>query len=249
MKIICRGKIFTDIEAIIFDKDGTLADSETFLRKLAITRARLIDAQIPGVNEPLLMAFGVENDYLNPTGLMAVGSHQENQIVAAGYISETGKSWFESLAIAQQCFGEAEKSLPTRTHTSPLFTGSLEVLKYLAEAGLKLGILSADTTQGVQEFVEHYQISPYINLFMGVDSGLSKPNPALFLLACEKLAVEPENTLMVGDSQGDIAMAKEAKAAGVVGICWRNPQAHHLATADVVISDLAELQLLEENRS
>ncbi len=244
MNIICKGKIFSDIEAIIFDKDGTLADSENFLRKLAITRARLIDAQIPGVNEPLLMAFGVENDYLNPTGLMAVGSHQENQIVAAGYICETGKSWFESLAIAKQCFTEAEKSLPTRGSISPLFTGSLEVLKLLWEAGLKLGILSADTTQGVQEFVDNHQLSHYINLIMGVDSGLSKPDPALFLLACDKLGVKPENTLMVGDSQGDIAMAKNAKASGVIGICGKNPQANHLAEADVIISDLADLKLI-----
>ena len=244
MNIICRGQVISDIEAIIFDKDGTLADSENFLRELALKRARLIDAQVPGTGEPLLMAFGVENDYLNPTGLMAVGSHRENQIVSAGYIAETGKSWFESLAIAKQCFTEAEKSLPTRASTSPLFAGSLEVLKFLSEAGLKLGILSADTTEGVREFVKDHQLSDYIDLIMGVDSGLSKPDPQLFILACDKLGVKPNQTLMVGDSQGDIAMAKGAKAAGVIGISWKDPQANHLAAADVVISDLADLKIL-----
>ena len=73
---------------------------------------------------------------------------------------------------------------------------------------------------------------------------LSKPDPALFLLACDKLGVKPENTLMVGDSQGDIAMAKNAKASGVIGICGKNPQANHLAEADVIISDLADLKLI-----
>lgn len=244
MKIRCQEKIFDNINAIIFDKDGTLADSENFLRELALKRARLIDANIPGIGEPLLMAFGVERDYLNPTGLMAVGSHRENEIVAAGYIAETGKSWFESLEIAKKCFTEAEKSLPTRGSISPLFTGSLDVLKLLSEAGLKLGILSADTTAGVQEFVNNHQLSPYINLMMGVDSGLSKPDPALFLSACAKLGVKPENTLMVGDSQGDIAMGKSAKSAGVIGICWKHPQTNHLASADVIISDLSEIKIL-----
>jgi phosphoglycolate phosphatase len=38
-------------------------------------------------------------------------------------------------------------------------------------------------------------------------------------------------------------MAKNAQAGGVIGICWKYPQAPHLESADVVISDLAQLQL------
>ena len=241
--IRCKEHLFTDIEAIIFDKDGTLADSETFLRELALKRARLIDANIPGTYEPLLMAFGVEHNYLNPTGLMAVGSNKENQIVAAGYIAETGKSWFEALAIASECFENAEKAFPTRGVTSPLFAGSLEVLEMLSKTGLKLAILSADTTQGVKDFVENHQLSPYIDFIMGVDGGLSKPDPRLYLQTCEQLGVNPANTIMVGDSQGDISMAKNAQAGGVIGICWKYPQANHLQTADVVISDLAQIKI------
>lgn len=243
INVICKQKTFENIEAIIFDKDGTLADSENFLRELAFKRARLIDAQIPGIYEPLLMAFGVENDYLNPTGLMAVGSNKENQIVAAGYIAETGRSWFESLSIASESFNNAEKSFPHRGKTSPLFAGSLEILQELKQRGLKIAILSADTTEGVREFVTTHALDDYIDLIMGVDSGLFKPDPRLFLQACDTLGVKPENSLMIGDSQGDISMAKNAQAGGVIGICWKYPEAPHLQTADVVISDLAQLQL------
>jgi phosphoglycolate phosphatase len=241
--ITCQGKTFDNIEAIIFDKDGTLADSEQFLRELALKRARLIDAQIPGTGEPLLMAFGLEDGYLNPTGLMAVGSHHENLIVSAGYIAETGRSWFESLTIAKQGFEEADKTLPNRGNVSPLFTGSLEVLQTFCAQGLKLGILSADSTAGVMEFVKTHQLTPYIDLIMGVDSGLSKPDPRLFIQACEKMNVSPQKTLMIGDSQGDIAMAKNAGARGVIGICWHTPSISHLNDADVVISDLAMVKI------
>ncbi|WP_342597061.1 HAD family hydrolase [Cyanobacterium aponinum UTEX 3222] len=241
--IRCNQHLFRNIEAIIFDKDGTLADSEKFLRELAHKRARLIDANIPGTYEPLLMAFGVEQNYLNPTGLMAVGSNKENQIVAAGYIAETGKSWFEALEIASECFENAEKAFPTRGLTSPLFAGSLEVLEMLSKKGLKIAILSADTTQGVKDFVENHQLSPYIDFIMGVDGGLSKPDPRLYLQTCQQLGINPLNTLMVGDSQGDIAMAKNAQAGGVIGICWKYPHATHLNTADVVISDLAQIKI------
>jgi phosphoglycolate phosphatase len=242
--IRCKNREFPNIQAILFDKDGTLQDSQSFLRELAYKRSRMIDAQIPGIGEPLLMAFGLQNDRLDPTGLMAVGSRQENEIAAAAYIAETGRSWFESLAIARQGFAEADRYLQNRAETSPLFAGSLEVLKFLAEAGLKLGILSSDSTAGIEAFVQRHQLSDYIQLTIGADRGLQKPDPALFLQACQRLEVEPKATLMVGDSQGDIEMAASANAAGTIGICWGNPEAVYLESADVAIAQLDEIQIL-----
>ncbi len=236
---------FANIQAIIFDKDGTLEDSQTFLRELAQKRARLIDAQIPGIGEPLLMAFGIQEDRLDTTGLMAVGSHQENEIAAAAYIAETGRSWFESLKIARTAFTQAQSYFLDRAEYSSPFAGSVEAVKLLAKAGLKLGILSADSTRGVETFVERHQLSDYIQLSMGVESqSLQKPNPALFLQACQKLAVEPSTTLMVGDSVGDIAMAHQAGAAGAIGICWGATQAPHLVQADITIAHLEEIQVV-----
>ncbi|NEP11151.1 MAG: HAD family hydrolase [Symploca sp. SIO2C1] len=249
MSIIrCRDTTFPNIQAIIFDKDGTLEDSQVFLRELGQKRARLIDAQIPGIGEPLLMAFGIQEDTLDPTGLMAVGSRRENEIAAAAYIAETGRGWLESLAIAHNAFAEANRYLKDAANTSPMFTGSLEVLKFLSEAGLKLGILSADSTVGVQAFVKRHQLEPYIQLQQGVEEGPSKPDPALFIQACQTLGVEPASTLMVGDSLGDIEMARRAVAAGCIGICWGAPEAAHLQAADVVIAQLDEIQIVEEFR-
>jgi phosphoglycolate phosphatase len=243
--IRCRDVTFVNIEAIVFDKDGTLEDSQVFLRELGQKRSRLIDAQIPGIGEPLLMAFGIEGNTLNPTGLMAVGSRRETEIAAAAYIAETGRGWIESLAIARNAFEEADRYLKNTAHTSPLFAGSLEVLKFLSEAGLKLGILSAATTATVRAFVKRHQLDPYIQLQQGVDEGPSKPDPTLFLQACQTLGVEPASTLMVGDSAGDIEMARRAGAAGCIGICWGTPKAAHLEAADVVISQLDEIQVLD----
>ncbi|MBE9226970.1 HAD family hydrolase [Phormidium sp. LEGE 05292] len=241
--IRCGEVIFPEIRGIIFDKDGTLENSEEFLRNLAQKRSRLLDAQIPGVGEPLLMAFGVDGNKIDPTGLMAVGSRRENEIAAAAYVAETGRGWMEALAIASRAFTEADQHFQNAA-PSPLFIGSLEVLQLLSQAGLKLGILSADTTTKVQAFVQRYQLTDYIQLAMGVDRGPSKPDPILFWQACEKLGIEPGATLMVGDAVSDIEMARQAGAAGCIGICWGNSKATHLAMADVTIGQLDELEVL-----
>ncbi|MBE9041196.1 HAD family hydrolase, partial [Oscillatoriales cyanobacterium LEGE 11467] len=232
--IRAQGVVFSNIQGIIFDKDGTLENSETFLRSLGQKRSRLVDAQIPGAGESMSIAYGIEGDRLDPTGLLAVGSRCENEIAAAAYIAETGRGWLESLKIARKAFTEADRILRnTEDAPSPLFVGSLETIERLGKAGFKLGILSADTTARVQRFISHYQLDRYIEMGMGVDLGPSKPDPSLFVQACQSLGVAPERTLMVGDSPLDIEMARSAGAAGCIGICWDTPEAVHLEMADV----------------
>ncbi|TAF03277.1 MAG: HAD family hydrolase [Nostocales cyanobacterium] len=240
--IKCGNMTFSDIQAILFDKNGTLEDSEAYLRSLGQKAARMIDAQIPGIGEPLLMAFGINGDHLDPAGLIAVASRKETEVAAAAYIAETGRGWFESLNIACQALEEAEKYVGKTP--SPLFPGSLEVLKSLSSAGLKLGILSAATTADVQKFVITHQLRDYLELEMGVDEGPGKPDPILFLQACQALDVEPRTTLMVGDSVGDMQMARDGKAAGCIGITWIS-NSGNVKGADVVINQLDEIQIVE----
>ena len=241
--IKCKDVAFSNIEAVLFDKNGTLEDSESYLRTLGQKISRMIDAQIPGIGEPLLMAFGINGNFLDPAGLISVASRRETEIAAAAYIAETGRGWFESLKIACQALEEADQYVGKTP--SPLFVGSLEVLKSLSVAGLKLGILSAATTQEVQTFVRIHQLSDYLQLEKGVDDGPSKPDPILFLEACQALGVAPGATLMVGDSVGDMQMARNAKAAGCIGITWIG-RADNVQGADVVINQLDEIQIFDD---
>lgn len=235
----CGEKTFAPIQAVIFDKDGTLEDSHPFLRELAQKRSRLVDARVPGVGDPLLMALGAsDGKTLDPQGLMAVGSRAENIIAAAAYIAETGRSWPESLEIARSAFTEADRYLKRTPENAPLLPGTREVLQRLSLTSLKLGILSSATTQGVQEFIDRHQLSPYFQLAMGVNpQGPFKPSPDLFLNACDALGVEPRATLMVGDSALDMQMANQAGAAGAIAVCWRGGT---LEKADVAIAGFGE---------
>lgn len=232
---------FTDIEAIIFDKDGTLEDSGDYLRTLSQKRARLIDAQIPGVGEPLLMAFGVRDASLDVAGLQAVGSRHENEVAAAAYIAETGRGWSEAVQIARQAFVEADRVMASTP--AAMFGGCEIAIAAFAGAGLKLGIVSAATTRQVTQFVEYHQLQAHFQILLGSELEFAKPDPRLFRQACQQLGVNPDRTLMVGDSHWDMSMARQGGAAGCIGINWGRFGSTALAGADVTIAKLAELQI------
>lgn len=242
--IQCQQKRFEAIAAVIFDKDGTLADSAALLKTMAQERSQQIEQQVPGVGTALLTAFGFTQGQLNPAGLMAVGSRRENEIAAATYITATGKGWIDSLAIAQAAFAAVDQMLPRKATLTPLFLGTHNLLRSLQAANVKLGVLSSDTTANVKDFVQCYQLEPYFDLLMGTEQGPTKPDPTLFLRACAALQVLPEKTLMVGDSAADVVMAVKAGAAGCIEIQHGRDEAIALPGADIIIAKWAEIQVL-----
>ncbi len=239
-QINCLDRQFPNIQAIVFDKDGTLEDSGAYLRNLAQKRADSIDAIVPGSGEQLLKAFGVHHHTLDPAGLQAVGSRAENQIVAAGYIAATGKSWMTAIDMARQAFITADALF--RSTPASMFPGCLEQIQTLASAGIKLGIVSAATTSQVTRFAEYHSLQPYFQVLLGSDLHFAKPDPRLFQYACNELGVNPAQTLMIGDGSGDMTMGSQGGAAGCIGISWEGIS-RPLAAADLMITDLTQLQI------
>jgi phosphoglycolate phosphatase len=242
--IRCKDKTFQNIQAIIFDKDGTLASSELFLRNLGHKRSRLLDAKIPGVQDPLLMAFGLDGDRLNPAGLLAIGTRYENEIAAAAYVAETGRDWAEALEIVRSAFVEADSYMKRKAEETPLFAGARELIQMLTEADIRLGVVSSDTTSNVEDFVQHYDLAAYFQLRMGLDHLPGKPNPVIVQQACTALGVAPEASLWVGDAQIDIQLAIAGNVAGCIAVTWSGTHPAQLRNADVVIDRFEEIQIV-----
>lgn len=236
--------LFKNIQAIVFDKDGTLEDSHAILKDLGQVRSQFIEHQIPGLGQRLLQTFGITEDGLNPAGVMAVGSRRENEIVAAACITATGQTWSDSLKIAHQAFERADQALIT-SPPAPLFRECLGVLELLSTSGLKLGILSAASSKSVHGFVKRHHLEQYFQLEMGVDEGPSKPDARLFLQACQALDVSPLSAVMIGDAIGDMEMARGANAAGCIGLDRQLQVPQLWQSADVVIQRLDQIQVLE----
>lgn len=245
VKISCGGVIFPKIKAILFDKDGTLEDSREYLLQLTKERVQQIVSIAPDVSSILSLSFGIKEDMLDAEGLMAVGSRQENELGAAAIVASCGYGWYEAKEIVKEAFIKAHYKVAPNQTNSPLFADARKTIQALAKNKVKLGIVSADSLSQIEDFVCREDLKDYFQVLLGSDARLSKPDPLLYSKACRILGIEPNYTLMVGDSVGDITMAEEAGAMGTVGICWhslsRSPNLHR---ATVRIANLQEIEVI-----
>ncbi len=209
---------FPGIEAVLFDKDGTLADTSHFLSRLAQSRVRAIQARIPEIDDRLLVSMGVQGDGFNPFGLMAVGTRYENCVAAAAYVAESGCSWAMALMLVQQAFAEADRQCGDKAAQTPPYNDTADCLERLAQAGLKLAILTGDTLSHTQAFLHRYDLARWIQAIGAADTGPSKPDPVSVVQLCDRIGVSPDRVLLVGDSEIDMQVARLAGVIGAIGI-------------------------------
>ncbi|NER00312.1 MAG: HAD family hydrolase [Cyanothece sp. SIO2G6] len=240
--VSCNGIIFRGVETVIFDKDGTLAHSLPFLYALGRSRSRYLDAQISGVYDPLLMAFGIEGNQLHPQGLLAVGSRHENEIAAAAYVAETGRSWIESRQIVAQAFTEADATMGQKAAATAPCEDVEVLVRSLAQAQLHLGLLSSDTTANVEAFVHCYNFTDYFDFLAGVDEVDKSDRPAC-LQFLQRQDITPQATLVIGDSDADRQLAQNIGAIGCIGVTWGWSQSYTIKGVEAIATHPREIQL------
>jgi putative hydrolase of the HAD superfamily len=80
------------------------------------------------------------------------------------------------------------------------FPDTLVTLQAVHERGLRIGIVS-DTGFDLRPALDRLGMSPFLDtVVMSFEHGICKPDPKVFLTACEQLRVRPSQTLMVGDN-------------------------------------------------
>jgi phosphoglycolate phosphatase len=248
VNIRCGDRVFNHIQAVIFDKDGTLSNSAAYLRLVTLKRWEILSSTLPDPTPAdfgpmLFQAWGLRHDRVDPKGMLAVASQREEEIFTAGCVAALGYSWIEALAIVQASFATAAQALDSKHKLTPAFPGILPLLQQLRTAGLKLGILSADVLPNIHSFIHQHQFDPYFDFCQGEQAGLSKPDPQLLALTCNGLGIEACHVLVIGDSSADIELAKQGAAAGAIGVSWGWHEHFDIPNADVMLRSVDQIQI------
>jgi putative hydrolase of the HAD superfamily len=80
---------------------------------------------------------------------------------------------------------------------------ALATLETFRARGAKIGLISV-CSEEVEQLWEGTALAPYFDaVVLSCSVGLRKPDPRIYLLACERLGVEPEECVFVGDGAND----------------------------------------------
>lgn len=177
------------LRAVLFDLDGTLADTAPDLAlALNLTRA---DAGLPPVDERMLRPYASQG----ARGLLGAG--MDLQPTDAEY--EARREAFLAHYRAQLC-----------THTE-LFPGIAELLETIEVAGLRWGVVTNKPAWLTDPLLAALALEQRSACAISGDTAARpKPDPAPLLLAAEQLALSPADCLYVGDDRRDVTAGRAA---------------------------------------
>ncbi|MEG1603004.1 MAG: HAD-IA family hydrolase [Cloacibacillus sp.] len=204
----------TEIEAVIFDFDMTLADSSYAIHKCTNLLAAAYG--LATVSREAVLA-GI--------GLPIEDCWQQ-------YWGDYKDEWIEYYR-AQFRGVEQDEII--------LFPNTEALLSKLRAAGIKTGVVS--NRRFARKVLDSTKLTPFMDAIVGLeDVTNAKPDPEALLLGIERLGVSCEKTLYVGDTDIDMKTAAAAGVRGV-GMTTGNFDEDGLAAAGAwrVCSDLIEM--------
>lgn len=93
----------------------------------------------------------------------------------------------------------------------PVKPGVKELLNYLKDSGYRIGLASSTRRERVLAQLEAAGIVAYFSVVVGGDMVVhSKPEPDIYLMACEQLGVSPKEACAIEDSPNGIRSAHRA---------------------------------------
>lgn len=223
------GNLSTPIEAILFDKDGTLLDftvmwgfwtdcvMENFREELAARGLPFAEDEIPRIWGTLHDERGRMNGY-DVRGPLAMGTMEEVYAVLTWHGYRAGLSWAEAKIIVRECLLQAEYAMNKARPVQPL-PGVRAFLEQCRDKGLKMGVVTADETESALRHLQWMGIESFFSVVVGTDQvGRGKPFPDMLLLACERMGVSASESVVIGDTDGDMEMARSARAAWKIAV-------------------------------
>jgi phosphoglycolate phosphatase len=109
-----------------------------------------------------------------------------------------------------------------------LFEGVLPLLHGLRERGHWLAVATGKSRRGLDEALRTVQLQGLFDGSRTADETAGKPHPRMLHELMREAGVDPQRTLMVGDTTHDLEMARQAGCASV-GVSYgaHEPEAFH----------------------
>jgi phosphoglycolate phosphatase len=210
--------------AIVFDLDGTLIDSAPDIAHALnrATKRRGIEPfpldqvkEMIGGGVPKLVGRALQARGLPADGLMP---------------------------LVEEFIALYRENLTTNT---TIYEGGRELLAQLHGEGRRLGICTNKNHELTVEILQQLDLMKYFGSVLGEREGRPrKPDPAPLLEVVAELGAFPQNALMAGDSEADVACARAAKMPVLVVDFGYSRTAPPALGADAVISRLSDLPRL-----
>lgn len=98
---------------------------------------------------------------------------------------------------------------------APLFDHAADLIKQLYQQEYFLGVATGKSRRGLNKVLDRTQLGGFFHATRCVDECHSKPHPDMIEQLMDYLGVEPDKTLMIGDTSHDLNMAHNAGADSV----------------------------------
>ncbi len=232
----------SNLEALIFDVDGTLADTEKDGHLVAFNMA------FKEAGLDWNWSLELYGRLLEVTG----GKERIKFYLSDFYQDERGEDFQIPTSINKPLdeFVADLHAAKTRFYMQlmeegavPLRTGVVRLFNEAREAGLRLAIATTTTPANVTSLLTHTLGADAIDCFEVIAAGdvvpAKKPAPDIYTYAMEKMNLSPEQCLAFEDSYNGLLSSKGADLKTIITINDYTAD-HDFAGAELVLSDFGE---------
>jgi len=172
-------------QLLIFDWDGTLADSVGHI--VANMQAAITALKLPPRSDA-----------------------QVGELIGLGFVDGLRRLFPEMDAgDVLKLLAEYRQNAPTGAFAAPLFPGAAEILDELRRDGFRLAVATGKTRTGLNRSLEHHpSLTSLFEFTRCADETADKPDPLMLREILSVSGVDAGNALMIGDTEYDIAMAR-----------------------------------------
>lgn len=210
----------TSFEAVIFDMDGVLVNSEPFYVEVEQTNFRQLGLEISEEEHQTYQGTATDRMWHLIKERHGI-EHPVDELVKMTNSLVT--PYFNSL--------ENMEPMP----------GVKNLIEKLKEKGVPLALASSSYADVIEIILQKTGLKNYFDVVVSSQVvGASKPEPDIFLFTAKKLGISPEKCVVIEDSTNGI---KAAKAAGMYCIAYAGPgsELQDQNQADLIIEDFGEL--------